>query len=368
MRESIERHRRQPEVSTDEHLRQVGIALGASIAHRRKLYLDTRYWVLLRNVVLGRAQSPLYTEILERLRAQVAAGIALCPMSDVTFTELMRQSDPVTRTTTAQLIDELSLGVALHTEERRVGTEIAHYLYQDGARENVHPLAHLVWTRQGLLLGAAYPRGLPLDAAEEQALQKAFIDHLSRLSLADLVATIGEPPMPYPFEAIAYRLNASARTHAHQIRIFRQAVLNEVAGGLDLMKGQMADVMLELYARKHGGPPVQTPEQRTEQERRLHGFFIHLFEKRPQQIGKCLPTLYVHAKCHAAVRWDRKRNLDGHDLLDFHHAAAAVGYCDAFFTDHPLKVLLRSGHVALHKEFSCHVVASEREVLDYLRR
>ncbi len=58
MRESLERHRRQPEVSTDYCLRQIGIASGASIASRRKLYLDTRYWILLRNAMLGRARSP----------------------------------------------------------------------------------------------------------------------------------------------------------------------------------------------------------------------------------------------------------------------------------------------------------------------
>jgi len=50
-----------------------------------------------------------------------------------------------------------------------------------------------------------------------------------------------------------------------------------------------------------------------------------------------LRTIHISACLHAAVRWDKKRQLEGNDLFDFHHAAAALAYCDAFFTENLLK-------------------------------
>lgn len=74
---------------------------------------------------------------------------------------------------TARLVDELSLGVALHTEKLRVGTEIAHHHYHDGAQADVHAMSELAWTKIGFVLGSTYPTGPPTDAAQER-LQRAF--------------------------------------------------------------------------------------------------------------------------------------------------------------------------------------------------
>lgn len=82
---------------------------------------------------------------------------------------------------------------------------------------------------------------------------------------------------------------------------------------------------------------------------------------------KRAPTLYVHAKCHAAIRWDKQRNLTANDLLDLHHASAGLGYCDAFFTDNPLKVLLNQRHVGLPSELGRYVTADDEGAADYVR-
>ncbi|EJC3510817.1 hypothetical protein MYX42_004021, partial [Escherichia coli] len=77
-------------------------------------------------------------------------------------------------------------------------------------------------------------------------------------------------------------------------------------------------------------------------------------------------TLHIGASCHAAVRWDQKRQLNGNDLLDFHHAEAALGYCDLFLTEKPLKVLVSQEHLGLRELFSCSVESSASEGLKIL--
>jgi hypothetical protein len=75
------------------------------------------------------------------------------------------------------------------------------------------------------------------------------------------------------------------------------------------------------------------------------------------KLRKELPTAHVHAMCHAVYRWDKKRKFDGNDLLDFHHATAALAYCDVFLTDGPLRALLTSTHVDLNKKMDCAVIS-----------
>jgi hypothetical protein len=54
-------------------------------------------------------------------------------------------------------------------------------------------------------------------------------------------------------------------------------------------------------------------------------------------------------------------------LLDFHHAAAALGYCEAFFTEKPLRALLMSRHVALDRLYGRVIVSEEQDAIRYVR-
>lgn len=349
------------------YVREKGIALGQSLSTRQKFYLDTRYWLFLRDAAMGRARSPAHFEILAALRTKVQRGEAVCPLSDSILVELLRQEDPVTRRATAQLVDELSLGVSILTEESRVATELAHFLTAEGAKASVHPLDHLIWTKACFAMGFSYPHFPNIPSEQMHAIQFGVIDRMWEGLLVDAVdGWKPESADAYPFEGIADRLNVSSKAHGHEIRSYPQALVNEFAGGLDLAKDTMVNIFEMLYAKQHGAPPSMSDAERERQAVQIRNFFIGLFKKRPQHVGKRLPTLYVHAKCHAAIRWDRRRQLNGHDLLDFHHASAAVGHCHAFFTEAPLKALLESGNVAIGQDFTCRIVASEDDVLKLL--
>jgi len=82
------KHLADTNVSTREYLRQLSNDLGKSIGLRKKLYLDTRYWVFLRDAALGRPKQPEHVEILYLLRRLVHDGVVVCPVSDVAFMEL----------------------------------------------------------------------------------------------------------------------------------------------------------------------------------------------------------------------------------------------------------------------------------------
>jgi hypothetical protein len=109
---TITRHMVSPEVSLEQHRRRRVHALGRSLVSRKAIYLDLRFWIYLRDAARYNKQGP-ERDLLSGLRRRVAAGALFCPITDSTFLELFKQTDPQSRAATAQLIDELSLGVTL---------------------------------------------------------------------------------------------------------------------------------------------------------------------------------------------------------------------------------------------------------------
>lgn len=79
-----------------------------------------------------------------------------------------------------------------------------------------------------------------------------------------------------------------------------------------------------------------------------------------------LPSLEIEAALHASNRWDRQRRLDAHDLLDFRHASSALAYCNAFFTEKPLRSMIEQKHIALDRRFHCLVRSTVDEAAKYI--
>ena len=362
---AIRWHRAPPHVTLDDHVRRKRIELGESLAQRHAVYLDTRYWIHLRDAQLGRAIGGEYLDLLAELRSAVNAGRAFCPLSAATFIELLKQSDPVCRRETATLVDELSLGVSLCDEETRVATELAHLFHKYGHAGDLHPLAHLVWVRLPYVLGVQHRMPEHLDAEERVALAKAFFDHLWSRGMTDIVNVIGSATLSEDFEGIATRLNQGNAAHAYDLRSFKDTYLKEIEGALDLLADTGADILEWMFERATGQGADSTVESRRDAKQHVFALLAAIAEK--GKAAEAFPTLHAQAKCHATVRWNKGQLIDGNTLLDFHQAVAAVVYCDAFFTDGPLRVILTQKHVALDREFGCTVISDMSEAVEHLR-
>jgi hypothetical protein len=144
-------------ISLDAHVRSRQLELAKSLERKKAVYLDIKFWIILRDVVTGLRSDPVETELLSLLREGVAEGRLFCPISDSTFAELLKKADVNSREVTAGLIDELSLGVTLIPYELRPGTELAHFLHSARTPNDVYPLDHLVWSKAQLCHGILAP-------------------------------------------------------------------------------------------------------------------------------------------------------------------------------------------------------------------
>jgi hypothetical protein len=365
-------HRARPSVTIDEYLGEQHRAWGCTVVERKRVYLDTRFWILLRDLYLGRESDSALVSLLSLLRARTSAREVICPISTSTLHEILRQTDPNTRKATAELVDELSEGACLIPLQDRMELEIRYWTYPYLGYSNPYRQECNVWTKLANAFGVHLPFETGFDDAEELTIQKVQFDHMWSLPMVEVVETIVENTPADPdldekreFEAIAARINASNEANDPNAKSFRALYLTE----LEEVLGDLAFVAAELLRK-----PREKPSPRHQQVRRaFYGEVDKRFlgilceQARKPDLRKVLRTAHIQSACFAAIRREN-RELDGNTLHDFQHAIAALGYCDVFLTDKSLTHLLRRGDVDLSRDFPCQVMNDPGDAVAELDR
>jgi hypothetical protein len=366
MRELLARHEAEPHVTVSEYVSRLTAELAASMEGKRRLYLDTRYWVILRDAAMGRPRTSEHTEILARLRDLVSAGRAICPISDVALMETLKQSDVSTRLATASLMDELGLGIALQDEQSRIRTELEHFLAHPLIHEATPPLSRVVWTKAAYALGISLPMSELLSPEQNRLIQKATVDYFWQSSLLQHLEDTAAIPSPSDESMIktAAKITVDMRTYDHQVKSMKQAFLAEMAGVLRVFSNDIGTLLLRMHRRQFGHTDVSSEELNRARDV-MTTMLYNLFRLKTDIMSQRAPSMYIYAMCHAAVRMDRTRKMSSNDLLDIHHASA-VGHHDAVFTEKPLQHLLTGGNMAIDKRFNCTILWKERDLIEYL--
>ena len=343
MAASFEYHRRHPEITVDQHVKAMALELAESLKGVETIYLDKRFWVLLRDAHMARSKIQSAYELLGEIRNTVKGGKAICPISESVFLELLKQQDLTTRQATAALIDEFSNGITLVPSDQRVAQELIGIISTptpNGAKN--HEPKDLVWSKLSYVLGIVHPSETAFQPEEELVLKKAFFDHMWEFSLVEVISYF-EDGSGFPranFGETADQLNALNRNHHDEMKNFNKVYLDEIRGVLGLFMHVPRMWVENEYERALGVSATCSDRESQEYEREWHTLFGNLITKKA--VALRLPSLHIPALCHAAVRWDKGRKLVANDFYDFQHAAAAVGYCSAFMTEKPLRSLLQA--------------------------
>lgn len=344
----------------ERQIKALALALGESLECRAAIYLDTKYWLILRDVLRG-GYGASGAELLERLRAAVRAGRVFCPISESTIFELFKQSDPSSRAETARLVDELSLGIAILGSRARMATELARFIHSRAAPltgAKLHPVRHLIWTKGAGVMGIQVPVPQGIDAQVTLEIQRKFVERLWHATTAtELLA--GDPPWGNndeddDFSGLTRRLNAEVAAHKDSLTAFQLTLAAEIDGVVDVL-GDTAMAIAGDLARRQGEEPS---DEGSDAWNALRIGWCNLIGAALRKAGprKQLRSMYVSAALHAAFRWNKGQQFDPNDLYDFEHAGAALTHCQAFFTERPLWQMVTAKHIALDHLFGCRVV------------
>jgi hypothetical protein len=354
-------------MSIDKYTRERQIQLGREIASRKKIYLDTRYWIIARDAELGIRTDAASRKLLHFLRRGVADGSLICPISASVLMEVLRQPFSTDRRiATARLIDELSLAVSLLDPERLLATEICRFFLTSVGGSELYEMQELIWTKTANSFGESHPSHAALSAQDNLNLQKLFFDEMWKCSLSEMVAMLGDTAVGPEdrFADLSVETTEQSHLHAHEIKSFEEAYDTELRGGISASGPLAARVINDLEAR-HAGNLASRSEPSPEEVNRAKNALYHAFSL-PGATHQ-LRTLHVLTSLHASVRWDKNRKFRPNDFLDFQHAAAAVSYCDAFLTEKPLAVMLNAPRLDMKAINGCVVIHHLPAAVEYLR-
>lgn len=364
---TITKHMASPDVSLEQHRRSRVHAFGHGLMTRKAIYLDLRFWIRLRDAARFGKSGP-EKDLLSALRRAVAAGKVFCPITDSTFLEMFKQTDPGSRAATAELIDALGLGATLMPYDMRVGTEIAHYVHAARTPDDVDPLRELVWSKSAYVMGFVDPVSMAFDQKTNLALQKAFFDHMwDNVTLIQVCDMLGDNFVhadPLHFRETTGRVNEQIRVHADSLKSMKTAYRHELIGVLDLYADRLASIMAHGLPSEVEPLPEEGTAERAKVDRQCLALLVGAFDTEAGR--KALRTLHINTTLHAAVRWNKGQSLKANDLFDFHHACAAIAYCDAFFTEGPLRALVCRPDLGLGEQFDCFVSADFAECVAYV--
>ncbi len=294
-----------------------------------RVYLDTNYWIYLRDARMGQPRCPAHRTLYETLRAAVLGRKVVCPVTDNAVYEVLRQDSLASRTATAEVMDELSTGVALDSSDQRLRIEILHYLRtrQEGA-DALHPLSEWVWTHACWVLSEMYPTSNALPPDIQRELQIAFYQEMLKLGVTGLMKCLASAPAPFPDDVLigmAKRLTEGKFRHTRQLRSFKQVFMTEVAGVLDCYRHEIADALRYICNRGQIDPPPVD-----------HAIAGITAAFRTGTVGTALPSVNILAGLHALFRWNRNQRYKPNDSFDHLHASAALPHFHLFLTENAL--------------------------------
>ncbi|MCP4594213.1 MAG: hypothetical protein GY842_26080 [bacterium] len=363
--DTLERHKSHPDVSLDMYARGQRHNVGLRALSRHRIYLDQRYWIHCRDAFLGRPTNPQHTRIWRGLCNAVKAGRLWCPAFGSVLAETMKQKDLDSRRATACVVDQLSGGLALQPPIDRGIREISHYTWTKLLGDTtLGPAEHYVWVRVGHIMGELFPMETAFPPDLELAMQKTMYDLQATQSLEDFVRLVDSAPYPADddrlFQAVQ---NLMCDVHRQESSDYEDARSIELRGVAGLWMSELHGFAEDLFRKgkrvELDGAPT------TPRELALNLMAIVVAGLRMGRIQTELPCLHVQTGIHAAMRFKRQKFQKG-DTHDFQHAAAALPYCNALFTERRLGNLLTREPLWYDELYDCRVLWREQDVIEHI--
>lgn len=342
--------------SAENYIKQNRLDIYNSIKTSKKIYLDTNYWIKLRD---AENNGNLYDQkLLRKLKELINLKKCIVPISEMNFWEILKQSDFKSLKKSAILIDNFSRGISLISDDERRRLEFLVFMRKLQKKE-CHESFELVWTT--LAMNMLYNK---LPVPQEYELKIKFIEFIESLSFFDMISILEENKN---FEPFKYKddidfLNLAKEKYKDENKSFKQLFLSELAGYIDCFKDSLNDTMEQMYRREQG-KDITDKEKKEIDQNDLTNRIYNLFKL--NKITTEFPTFSILPELSASVRWNKARKyVDGNDTLDFLHAAGALPYFDFFFTEKELRTIICQQK--LDTKYNCIVESDIHKILDHL--
>jgi hypothetical protein len=356
------------------YLKEMQLKLSDQLSAIKKIYLDTKYWIYLREAELGHSDSfnnsqdyKVILNLLNLLKSLRKNNFVICPISTSLFSEIFKNKKEKELKITINLIDELSGGISIKHNDERTFLELLYFLYSKSQSVDIcYPASKLVWTKLSLALGSFPPINLPCSQAQELVIRKAFLDQLWASRLQDIFETMGMQNiinMP-EMDNISIDLNTDKIKYAEDYSTFDELFNIELIGTLQALNPIIVK-SLRAFNVGIGGTSISDEAIENSEEKKVFVSLLYQSVKTNKSREE-LPSIYIPAAIHTAIRWDKYRKYKANESYDFLHAECALPYFDFFLTENSLKELITKKSHGFGEIYNCCVIADPVDAFNEL--
>ena len=338
------------------HLQKMNI-LANDIHLLKKFYLDLRYWISIRDSIDNNETESIYFHIYTKLKSLVLEGKAICPISEVVFLEILKQSGTDKYIKTIKLVEELSKNVIIISEREMIYLEFVK-LFRESFHLDIS--VHLpIWSKVIDIIGFSIPENnLGLSVKDEVELFKSYYDYAWNLSLTKIIETnrFGIKRI----ESLVFdidQLSNNNKEHEKEITNFKELLDNERKGCLDAYK--------EIAWKAFNAVIDQNELSITDDKNEL--FHTILFDKIVNG-NNIIGAIEIPARIHSLIRYEKRKYKESNDIYDFHHAQISIPYFDFFLTEEKLFNILMHSRVKITDFFKCKILHNNDEVLKEIEK
>jgi hypothetical protein len=349
-----EKHRCDRATSPEKYLAQRRSELACEIENKNLIYLDTKHWVNLCNVVvLSSQKKPIYDDILGLLELLRQKRRICCPVSSSLFMELMKQNDISTRQATARIMDYLSGGVCVRYWLEQIQFEFVAHVHRTFHGELLDKSLIPTWTKAGYWAGEHTIDFPNLSIEESDLMEKVYIDLHWDMTFEDYQIMPDWNPPPDEFADAWVKAAIASRISPTEPRPnFNKLVKKSRIQLLTALKDQL----LPLLAALHHSSPATIDDD-------FSIVFDPIYEGRDPN---ALPSVEIVAGLDVAIALESHRNVQANDILDFLHAAQALPYCDAVFCDNFMAQKMKNRPLEFAKIYKTEIGSRPEEIIAYL--
>ena len=368
-KELVGYHRKEGlEIGANQYLELYQKMLARGVSQTPKLYLDTKFWVLLRDA--ERKTNDEGTKLLELLRQLVFNRRLICVIQAASFLEIVKQSKK-SLLVISNIINELTDSISIASDKELQKLEATNYVR---SKLNAPPISqHYAWTKVGLVLHSNaighINNFLPetLNRASANVLLKFTIDFLWQAQLADILqvfnwdtaeklsASIDQPTI----EAIENRKVARDEEN-HSLQAIRKHEFETVIPSeYETIFGQTT-----FRIAKEAGKQIAFKDIQDDTDRLLDEA---VREAVSGELNDLMPNTVIKTHLYCLYEHDAKKKLTSNDWFDMCHAAVALPYCDIFLTEKHLRHQI-CNVLEFDQFYDCEVLASVDEAIERLEQ
>ena len=335
---------------TLDYVFQLHESLVEAQAGKKLLYLDTCYWLHLRDVRMGRSRDPKYVALLEILTRLKCEGKIICVASASLLAEFDQQTDDLTRRATALLMEDFSENMCLVAPHVAMRNEFKAHLLRYLLGEHAPDLTARFFTKPIWVYGLILPNFEVSDDAERVVMQKTAIDAMWSQGITSFLQERLSLDAKIQAKEMAEALKVSGeewrsqRLDFDEIRIRIQSILSE-PNLRDLRT--IGEELQDEYP--HLADKLRIPD-----------------ESKSEKSIKLMPHIQVLASALAALIHNRVEAIVANDVIDMEHASVALPLCDALFLDRRAAALLNAGPNSIAKAHGKGVFGTIDEAISYL--